>query len=87
MDLKEQAMYIGPSIPGVATYATVFRAGATAAFREAMRACPALGSLLVPLADLPRARRELAAGTGWLSRQYAYAVQYVTQKAGVKDGI
>ncbi len=63
-----QAVYVGPTIPGVVKANTIFRNGLPAALSERMEQDGAVKSLVIPLEDWPRVRLELAAGRGALSR-------------------
>ena len=65
-----QAVYVGPTIPGVVKANTIFRNGLPAALLERMEQDGAVKSLVIPLEDWPRVRQELAAGRGTLSRLY-----------------
>lgn len=65
-----QAVYVGPTIPGVVKANTIFRNGLPAALSQRMEQDGAVKSLVIPLEDWPRVRQELAAGRGALYRLY-----------------
>ena len=58
------AVYCGPTIPGVAVQYTVYTNGTPTALAEAIKEKPVLGSLVVPLEQLPEVRRQFHAGAG-----------------------
>lgn len=58
------AVYCGPTIPGVAVQHTVYTNGTPTALAEAIKEKPVLGSLVVPLEQLPEVRRQFHAGAG-----------------------
>ena len=57
-------VYCGPTIPGVAVQYTTYTNGTPTALAEAVKEQPALGSLVVPLDQLPEVRRQFHAGSG-----------------------
>ena len=64
-------MYIGPSIPNVVQASTVFKDGIlSAALKKCVEEKPYMTKLLVPLAELPTAMKELNSGKGALSTFY-----------------
>lgn len=65
-----QAVYVGPTIPGVVKANTIFRNGLPAALLQRMEQDAAVKSLVIPLEDWPRVRQELAAQRGTISRLY-----------------
>lgn len=65
-----QAVYVGPTIPGVVKANTIFRNGLPAALSERMEQDGVVKSLVIPLEDWPRVRQELAAQRGTISRLY-----------------
>lgn len=56
---KELVMYIGPTIPAVATKNTVFNNGLPAELQKEIKAEPAIGALVVPIAKLAKAKKEI----------------------------
>lgn len=65
-----QAVYVGPTIPGVVKANTIFRNGLPTALSQRMEQDGAVKSLVIPLEDWPRVRQELAAQRGALYRLY-----------------
>lgn len=55
-----QCMYLGPRVQHLGLgYAAIFKDGIHAGLYEAIKACPALGGLFIPIADVGNVRREL----------------------------
>lgn len=53
-------VYIGPTIRGVVQTSTVFNNGLPAVVKEKVKKMPLLGEMLIPVADLGKARKEMA---------------------------
>ena len=57
-------VYCGPTIPGVAVQYTTYTNGTPTALAEAIKEKPVLGSLVIPLDQLPEVRRQFHARAG-----------------------
>jgi hypothetical protein len=59
--IKDQRIYLGPRLHAYGIgYGNVFHGGTHPRMQQAIDACPAIGSLLVPVAQCARVRAELA---------------------------
>lgn len=57
---KSNVMYIGPTIPGVARYSTVYKNGVLPEkLKECIKEFPAMARLLVKIEDMPEAVKKL----------------------------
>lgn len=63
-------VYCGPTIPGVAKHNTVYTNGVPAQLTDAQKRIPALKGLVIPLDQLPEARKQLSDGNGRIFRLY-----------------
>lgn len=63
-------VYCGPTIPGVAKQNTFYTNGIPETLMEAIKKNPAMGGLVIPLAQLPDANKQLAGGYGHIYRLY-----------------
>lgn len=67
---SKAVVYCGPTIPGVAKQYTVYKNGVTAALKEKTMSTPALGSLIVPLEELPDVMRQMRTESGYIYALY-----------------
>lgn len=76
----EKVAYIGPAIRGVVQPGTVFNNGLLVALQNKVKELPVLGSLLVPVQELGKARKELRDGATALSACYKKAELMLNKK-------
>jgi len=70
-DLAGPTMYLGPNLPGgVLSHGAVFTGRLPAAVLDLAGESPELADLLVPVADLPAAKKQLATAGSKLSRAH-----------------
>ncbi len=69
-------IYIGPALPGLASNA-ILRNGLPQPVKELLQARPSLGQLLVPVAELGAARRQLKDAASSLSQAYQAATKEI----------
>lgn len=56
---KETVVYIGPTIPGIATANTIYNNGLPEMLLKEIEKCRPVGSLIVPVRGLAEARKDL----------------------------
>lgn len=76
----EKVTYIGPAIRGVVQPGTVFNNGLPAVLQNKVKELPVLSSLLVPVKELGKARKDLQDGATALSVCYKKAVSILNKK-------
>ena len=54
----ETLIYIGPTLPGIISHATIYRNGIPEHLQATAEKCPAIRSLMIPIEDLPHADKE-----------------------------
>lgn len=55
-----QRIYVGPQIPTVVSYSTIFRTAETPKnILAAIKECPSIGELIIPITEFSHARKEL----------------------------
>lgn len=69
-------VYIGPTIPGVATHGTIYNNGPSRELEEAMKKEPAFKGLLVPVDKLANASAEIERKDGAAYVFYQQAMKY-----------
>src|SRR5262245_45122992 len=57
--IEGQVQYLGPPVPGVIGYSTIFWNGIHPHLYESIKACPAMAELFVPVAEVQHALKEL----------------------------
>lgn len=72
---KEPLMYIGPTIPGVATQNRVYD-GIPEGLKEAINEVPEIGNLLIQIKDYPEAERMIHSGKGYAASAFKAAAEY-----------
>lgn len=77
---KELVMYIGPTIPAVATKNTVFNNGLPAELQKEIKAVPAIGALVVPIAKLAKAKKEIETKNTALEICYRKVEKHIKEK-------
>ncbi len=77
---KKLVMYIGPTIPAVATKNTVFNNGLPAELEKAIKEMPAIGALVVPTVELAKAKEEVAKKDTALEICYKKVEKYIKEK-------
>ena len=78
--VPDKVVYVGPAIRGVVQSGTVFNNGLPAALQKKIEENPVFGSLLVPVQELGKAKRELRDGATALSACYKKAVSVLNKK-------
>ena len=73
---------MGPAIRGVVQPGTVFSNGLPAALQKKVGENPVFGSLLVPVRELGKARKELQDGATALGACYKKAASILNKKEG-----
>ena len=66
-------VYCGPKIPGIAAPSQVFTGGLPEQLHAAIKQKPVLGALIVPIAEMAEARKEINSGTGRLAALFEKA--------------
>lgn len=66
-------VYCGPKIPGIAAQYQVFTGGLPEQLNAAIKQKPVLGALIVPVAEMAEARKEINSGTGRLAALFEKA--------------
>ena len=66
-------VYCGPRIPGIAAQYQVFIDGLPEQLKAAIEKKPVLGALIVPVAEMAEARKEINSGTGRLAALFRKA--------------
>lgn len=73
---KEPIMYVGPTIPGVATQNRVYD-GIPEGLKEAIKEVPEIGNLLlIRIEDYPEAERMIHSGKGYAASAFKAAAEY-----------
>lgn len=76
---SETVIYLGPNLKGV-TKGTVFSNGISPALKEAIKARPAIGSLVVTISDAAEARKQLERSGSAMSAFYNIAEEYSAEE-------
>ncbi len=66
-------VYCGPRIPGIAAQYQVFIDGLPEQLKAAIEKKPVFGALIVPVAEMAEARKEINSGTGRLAALFEKA--------------
>ena len=72
----EPVVYVGPTVPGVATRNTVFNNGLTQELKDAQDKEPAFKGLVVPVSSLATATNDIASKRGATYTFYERAAKY-----------
>lgn len=72
----ETVVYVGPTIPGVASHNTVFNNGLTEEMKAAIEREPAFANLVVPIKRLAQAGQDIANKSGATYVFYEKAMEY-----------
>lgn len=79
-DVKGTVMYIGPTIPKVATSNSIYSNGVPDGLAEKIKEIPSLSALVVPVERLAAAQRDMK------NRQSAVGICYAQALAALKKG-
>nr|DAH03583.1 MAG TPA: hypothetical protein [Caudoviricetes sp.] len=69
-------VYIGPTINGVAIENTTFNNGISPELQAAIKRCPAIGNLCIPVRELSGALKQLSSQKGSVFEMYKAALKY-----------
>lgn len=79
---REAVIYLGPEIPGIVSKGVVFNNGLTPQMESAVNELPALKTLIVPISETVRAKKELKNEVSAIGICYKKAIKYAAQKGG-----
>ena len=74
--VPETVVYVGPTIAGLASYGTIFNNGLPEGLKTAIEKMPAFRGLLVPLANLAKASKEIETKSGATYVLYTKVANY-----------
>lgn len=80
--VPDKVAYVGPTIRGVVQPGTIFNNGLPDALQKKVKENPVLRSLLVPVRELGKARKELQNETTAISACYKKAASMLDKKEG-----
>ncbi len=74
--VSETVVYLGPTILGVANKNTFFNNGLSEELKKAITDVPAIGKLVVPLSEYPKAMAQINKKEGAVYSFYQKALEY-----------
>lgn len=79
---EKPKMYVGPTIPGVAVQNVVYTHMPDEA-AEAVKKCPSIANLFIPVLDYPKAEKQIRERRGYVFSAYNKALEF---KEKMKEG-
>lgn len=78
---NEKRMYVGPTIPGVATQNVVY-AMIPEGLKQAIKENPEMGNLCIPVKEYGAAEKMIRTGSGYIASAYKKALEYKEKRKG-----
>ncbi len=79
-ETKGTVIYLGPEIPGIVSAGAVFKNGLTAKMEETVKEFPAVKTLLVPVKDVVKKKKNLNRELSAERICYEKIAEYATRK-------
>jgi len=77
----EPTMYVGPTIAGLLPTSTIFQEGKLPDYvKSKIEECPSIQELILPIAEVSKARNEIDTGKGAVSIFYRKVQQFIKNK-------